>query len=184
MNNTTKKIILVDQDGVLANYHARFLHVWRAEHPEKVWIPLEDSLEHDVEKNYPPAYRDLIDEITVRKGFFGSLEPMPGAKDALEALLAMWHDVRICTAPKRDHTFCVPEKLAWIDQHLGRKWTERTIITRDKTLVQGDFLIDDKPRVAGVCKPSWEQIFYDQPYNRAWSNRRLTWVNYKEVIGL
>lgn len=183
--NIVKKIILIDQDGVLANYHKRFLEIWKAEHPEKIWVSLEDSTEHDTEKNYPPEYRDVIEEITVRKGFFGSFEPMPGARGALEILLALGHDVRICTAPKRDHTFCVPEKLAWIDKHFGRKWTERTIITRDKTLVHGDILIDDKPNVGGVvCQPSWEQVFYDQPYNRAYNKRRLNWSTYKEVLAL
>jgi len=184
MNNHKRKIILIDQDGVLANYHARFLEIWRVEHPEKVWVSLEDSREHDVDKNYPSQFHNIIDEIVVRKGFFGSFEPMPGAREALENILALGHDVRICTAPKRDHTFCVPEKLAWIDRHLGHKWTERTIITRDKTLVHGDILIDDKPNITGVCQPSWEHVFYDQPYNRAYNKRRLNWKNYKEVLAL
>lgn len=183
--NNTKKIILVDQDGVLANYLARFIEVWRSEHPEKILVPFERSLEHDIEKNYPPEYRDIIDEIVVREGFFGSFAPIDGAKEALETMLALGHDVRICTAPKRDHTFCVPEKLAWIDKYLGRKWAERTIITRDKTLVHGDILIDDKPNITGVVsRPSWEHVFYDQPYNRRFGQRRLNWSNYKEVLGL
>ena len=184
MNNTNKKIILIDQDDVLANYHARFLEIWKNEHPEKVWVSLADSAEYDVDKNYPPEYRDLIEEITVRKGFFGSLSPISGAKEALETMLVLGHDVRIVTAPKRKHTFCVPEKFAWIEKHLGQKFVERIVLTRDKTLVNGDILIDDKPNVPGVCTPSWEQVFYDQPYNRRYNNRRLTWANYQEVLGL
>lgn len=186
MNHPTNKckVILIDQDGVLANYQQRFLEIWRAEHPEKVWVPIEALTEHDTDKNYPPEYRDIIDEIVVRKGFFGSLPIIPGAKEALEDMLTRGHDVRIVTAPKRNHTFCVPEKFAWIGEHLGQKWVERIILTRDKTLVHGDILIDDKPGISGVCQPSWEQIFYDQPYNRAHDKRRLTWANYREVLEL
>lgn len=181
--NTMKKIILVDQDGVLANYHKRFLEVWRAEHPEKVWVSLEDSTEHDIDKNYPQEYQGVIEEITLRKGFYGSFEPMSGAKEALEEMLALGHDVRICTAPKRDHTFCVPEKLAWIDKHFGRKWAERTIITRDKTLVHGYILIDDKPEITGVCKPTWKHVLYDQPYNRHLiATPRITWLDYQRLL--
>jgi len=184
VRNPQRRIILVDQDGVLADYQGKLLEILKREHPHKQWLPLTALTEHDIEKNYPPEYADILEEIVLRKGFYLSLEPIAGGKEALEHLLALGHDVRICTAPKREHTFCVPEKLAWIDRYLGRKWTERTIITRDKTLIHGDILIDDKPGITGVCQPSWEQIFYDQPYNHRYEKRRLTWVNYKEVLAL
>lgn len=184
MNDTARKIILIDQDGVLGNYVARFLEIWRAEHPEKIWVSLEDSLEHDVDKNYPAEYRDIIEEITVREGFFRGIRPIEGAKEALEHMLALGHDVRICTAPKRDHTYCVPEKFAWVEKHFGGHWAQRIILTRDKTLVHGDILIDDKPNITGVRMPSWEHVFYDQPYNRAHNKRRLNWSNYCEILGL
>lgn len=179
-----RKIILIDQDGVLANYYQRFLEIWRTENPQKVWVPFEKTTDHDIDKDYPHEYRDLIEEIPLRKSFYRSLEPMQGAKEALEKMLGLGHDVRICTAPKRSHTYCVPEKFAWVEEHLGQKWTERIILTRDKTLVHGDILIDDKPTITGVHTPSWEQVFYDQPYNRAYDKRRLTWINYQEVLGL
>lgn len=177
-----QRIILVDQDGVLADYQGKLLDIWRREHPEKIWVPVEELHEHDTERNYPAAYGDLLEAITLRRGFFRSLKPIAGGKEALETLLAMGHDVRICTAPKREHAYCVPEKFAWIEEHLGKKWTDRIILTRDKTLVRGDILIDDKPQVTGICKPVWEQIFYDQTYNRMHAGKRLTWQNYKEVL--
>ncbi len=183
MNNKSL-IILVDQDGVLANYQKRLLEIWREEHPEKIWIPIEELTEHDTDKNYPPEYHNLLEEISIRNKFFGSLEPIAGGKVALEHLLALGHDVRICTAPKRNHRYCVPEKFAWVEEHLGKKWAERIILTRDKTLVHGDILIDDKPNITGIATPTWKHIFYDQPYNRAHNGQRLTWENYQEVLNI
>jgi 5'-nucleotidase len=59
------------------------------------------------------------------------------------------------------------------------------IIIRDKTLVKGDFLIDDKPEVKGNQQPEWEYILYSQPYNQGGtSRRRMTWDNWEEVIRL
>lgn len=184
MNTREQKIILVDQDGVLANYHEGLLEIWKTEHPQKIWVPAENLLHHDIDKNYPDEYGELFEEIVLRKGFYRSLPPIVGGKEALEHLLSLGHDVRICTAPKRNYRNCVHEKFEWIDEHLGQVWVERTIITRDKTLVRGDILIDDKPNITGVCKPTWEHVFYDQPYNRHHDQKRLTWQNYMEVLTL
>ena len=178
-----KLTILIDQDGVLANYQESLLCAWRSEHPEKFWIPLSEVTLHDVEKEYPREYRNMLESITLREGFFRGLSPILGAKEALETLLAMGHDIRICSSPKRNYRFCVEEKFAWVDEHLGGAWTERIILTRDKTLVHGDILIDDKPEVTGICTPTWKHILYDQPYNRHLTKQpRLTWANWKETL--
>ena len=77
------------------------------------------------------------------------------------------------------------EKLSWVERHLGREFMLRTILTRDKTLVRGNVLIDDKPEVKGVMTPEWEHILFDLPCNRnVPSKRRLTWKNYRGVLGL
>ncbi len=179
-----KKIILIDQDGVLADYQASLHVILRREHPKGPWLPLTALRHHDTEKNYPDEWKDTIEEIVLRKGFYRNLAPIAGGREALEHLLSLGHEVRICTAPKRKYRNCTLEKLEWIEEHLGQTWVERTIITRDKTFVVGDILIDDKPGITGKHTPSWEHIFYDQPYNRAHDRRRLTWANYKEVLGV
>lgn len=184
MKHTSPKIILIDQDGVLADYQSTLHKILVREHPDKTWLPLHQLAHHDTEKNYPKEYGDIIEEITLRKGFYRSFLPIKGGREALEHMQALGHDVRICTAPKRKYQNCVLEKLEWIEEHLGSTWAEQTIITRDKTLVTGNILIDDKPNITGACAPTWKQIFYDQPYNRAHSKPRLNWLNYKEVLEL
>lgn len=178
-----KKIILVDQDGVLANYQAHHLALWRLDHPEKFWIPLEAVSDHHMDNLYPDELKKVLRTIPHRKDFFRDLPVIDGGKEALEEMLACGHDVRICTSPLIAHQFCVPEKYAWVEKNLGHKWTERIIMTRDKTLVHGDILIDDKPNIVGVRTPTWKHILYDQPYNRHITGQdRLTWENYKEVL--
>ena len=184
MNTPNPLCILVDQDGVLAKYNEHLLAIWKQEHPDKIYLPPQMIVNHETEKNFPTEYEKFFEEIVLRKGFYRSLPLMEGAREALEELLALGHNVRICTAPKREYQNCTLEKMEWIDEHLGRTWTDRTIITRDKTLVHGDFLIDDKPNITGTRKPSWEHILYDQPYNNQFLQRRLTWANYKEILRL
>lgn len=38
---------------------------------------------------------------------------------------------------------------AWVEKHLGQEFLEQVILTRDKTLITGDILIDDKPDIQG-----------------------------------
>lgn len=56
------------------------------------------------------------------------------------------------------------------------------IVTKDKTLVHGDLLIDDKPRVTGTRSPAWQHVLYDQPYNRHVDAQRMTWSTWREVL--
>lgn len=44
---------------------------------------------------------------------------------------------------------CVFVQYAWVDRHLGPDFLEKVILTRDKTIVSGDILIDDKLDILG-----------------------------------
>ena len=37
----------------------------------------------------------------------------------------------------------------WVEKHLGPQFVERIILTRDKTMISGDLLIDDKEVIQG-----------------------------------
>jgi len=59
------------------------------------------------------------------------------------------------------------------------------IVTKDKTIIHGDILIDDNPDVKGVQEPTWQHILYSQPYNsQVNSKKRMTWENWESVIDL
>jgi 5'-nucleotidase len=75
--------------------------------------------------------------------------------------------------PMYEH--CVKEKYDWVAQHLGKEWTMRINLMNDKTLIRGDLLIDDKPKITGLLTPEWQHIIYDAPYNRGVPGPRMTW---------
>ncbi len=108
---------------------------------------------------------------------------MPGGREALTDLSAAGIEVFICTSPFQDYQNCVLEKFEWVDKHLGREWVKRIILTFDKTIIDADYLIDDKPRIEGLNEPRWQHIIYDHPKNRLeQTKRRLTWDNWQEVM--
>lgn len=175
-------IILVDMDGVIADFEHGFHTAWRRAHPRLPHVPVEARTTFRLIDEYPAELTEQVREVYCAPGFFLGLPPVAGACAALEALLSLGHEVRLCTSPLRRYRHCVGEKYAWAEAHLGPEWTERLILTRDKTLVRGDLLIDDNPRIHGLMTPAWEHLVYDRPYNRGAPGRRLTWATWREVL--
>jgi 5'-nucleotidase len=170
-------------DGVLADFDGSFLNYWRELHPEKFFIPLEERSTFFVKDEYPDELKPLMSEIIWGPGFFRDMPPIAGGKEALTEMDKMGFEVFICTSPLSTYQNCVLEKFEWVEKHLGSRWVNRIILTKDKTLVKADYLIDDKPEITGVeDTPSWEHILYDRPYNREVNKKRLTWENWKAVL--
>ena len=176
-------IILIDQDDVLADFNQGILARWREKYPDKPYIPLEQLTEFYFHHNYPIESRDQLIEISHAPGFIKSLPPIQGGIEALAEMEELGNDVFICTSPLSHYENCVREKYEWVEEHLGRDWTKKLILTKDKTLVSGDILIDDKSVITGVKKPDWKHILYDKPYNQSVNGKlRITWENWKEVL--
>lgn len=38
---------------------------------------------------------------------------------------------------------------AWVEKHFGPEFLEQIVLTRDKTVVSADLLIDDRPDITG-----------------------------------
>ena len=72
---------------------------------------------------------------------------------------------------------------AWVERHFGEAFLPRLILAKDKTWVHGDVLIDDKPEVTGSRTPTWQHVIFDQPFNRGADGPRMTWSNWREVLG-
>lgn len=178
-------LILIDQDGVLANFEGRLTDIFHQRHPD---VPRPtSSINFHTFENYPEQYRQELDDIPNEPDFFLSLPPIHGAVEAMHWLTRESdHQVRICTAHRRYLSNCAQGKMAWVDKHLGPEFIDLMVVTRDKTLVGGDILIDDCPTPKGsLLTPSWEHVLYDQPYNvGVEGKRRLNWTNYREVLGL
>ena len=168
-------LILLDQDNVLADFESGFRRHWRNRFGEDAPIEGKEHLFY-IRDRLPEHLQAYAAELYGTVGFFESLPPVSGAVEAARALLAAGHDVRICTAPVNQYRYCAGEKIAWVEQHLGTEWTRRVIITKDKTWVRGDILIDDKPNIEGTLPPLWQHRLYDAPHNRHLDVPRIVWA--------
>lgn len=175
-------LVLVDQDGVLADFERNVYDSVRRAHPGIRPVHPDERREFYVVRDYPDEHRAAVQALLEAPGFYADHPVMDGAKEALFGMLEDGHDVRICTAPLFPWVNCIPEKFAWIDAHLGPEWVARTVLTKDKTLVRGDVLIDDKPAITGAYVPIFEHLVFDAPYNRGAPGRRITWSDWREVL--
>jgi 5'-nucleotidase len=176
-------IILIDLDNTLAEFDAGLLAAWRAAYPSEQFVPLKERRSFHTHNDYPEALQDKVIELCHRPGFILGLQPTPGGIDAVEMMIKRGHDVRFCSSHLEDYKHCVQEKYQWTERYFGMEAIDRIIFTRDKTLIRGDLLIDDKPLITGSLTPTWEHVLYDRPYNQqANDKRRLTWDNWQEIL--
>jgi 5'-nucleotidase len=179
-------IILIDQDGPLADFETEFLRRWRTIHADRRHIAVTERRIFKLSQEYDqlsPGFRQDADQIMQTRGFFADLPLVEGAVQALQEMLDEGDDPQICTSPIMASRFCAGEKYEWVRRHLGAAWLERFNLVRDKTLVRGDVLIDDKPAVTGRLTPEWRHIIYDAPYNRSAHGARLaSWSDWRACI--
>lgn len=179
-------IILIDQDSTLADWEEGFLASWKKNHPHEIAIEINQRTQFETCLDYPEHLRYEVEKTYHAPGFFLNLKPIPRAVEAVRKMIELGHHVFICTAPLSDYEHCVIEKYQWVENHFGRDFTKRMIVTKDKTLVHGDILIDDKPEIIGLIKPTWEHVLFEAPYNRNHINGRkiINWSNWREVLKL
>uniref|UniRef100_A0A250XWS9 5'(3')-deoxyribonucleotidase, mitochondrial n=1 Tax=Castor canadensis TaxID=51338 RepID=A0A250XWS9_CASCN len=163
--------VLVDMDGVLADFEGGFLKKFRARFPDLPFIDLEDRRGFWVMEQYGrlrPELREKAISIWESKNFFLELEPLPGAVEAVKQMTNLQNtDVFICTSPMKMFKYCPYEKYAWVEKHFGPDFLEQMVLTSDKTVVSADLLIDDRPDITGAeSQPSWEHVLFTACHNQ------------------
>lgn len=156
--------ILVDMDGPVADFET---HFWNR-CVENGWEL--DCAQHEQTERYGtshvvnPAHRRLARAMVETAGWYAELPPVAGALDGLVGL-AVHADVWLCTKPLEDNPTCRDDKGAWVRRCLGGDWERRLIISPDKSMIRGDFLLDDAPKPAWYPFASWAPVIYTAPYN-------------------
>lgn len=169
--------ILVDMDGVLVDWDTGFMEQWAGR------SCVDRSKSYLMQHCVPLEFQQEAVAISRKPGFFKFLPPYPRAVEAVKHLASLpGVHVLICTSPLLSNPTCVEDKTAWIKQHFGSDWLERLILTRDKTTVRADVLIDDKPDISGSHHPTWVQLVFDHPYNRnlctkQFPHRMASWID-------
>jgi len=128
----SKPILLIDQDDVIVDFFGAAVI--------------------DLRKN--PAIKFPQSQYK----FFEKLQPIKGAIESIK-MLQEHFDVCILTRPSVHNPLCYTEKRVSIETHLGFEICVNLILCYDKTMVMGDYLVDDSIHT-GRFKPVWEHIHF------------------------
>ena len=121
-------VLYVDLDGVLAQF------------PENL---------DDVDIKIAAACRKWCDETGEHhsdfEGIFSTFKPMEGADDAISRLMQKFEVYILSTAPWKNVSSWT-EKRIWVEKNLPSLPKKKLIISNNKSLVRGAYLIDDRPK--------------------------------------
>jgi len=166
--------ILVDMDGVLADFESHLMQIYTREEPEFPVLPEYMRKGLCIDQQYEEAFPDKpetaekLREIMMRKHFFRDLPPIPQAVNKIHCLLDNPnYDVSVCTSPLTHNAYCTSEKLEWLEKYFGRRFHRKVIMTNDKTVINADFLLDDKEEITGAIeRPCFTHILVRQVHNQ------------------
>lgn len=127
-NLEEKPILYIDMDGVVADFD----HEIKKVHP--TCFELEDGDERG----------KIIDEICEADvHIFNRLRPMDGAIEAVK-LLNEYYNILFLSTPMWNVPESFTDKRHWIERHFGEIGKKKLVLSHNKHLHIGDFLIDDR----------------------------------------
>lgn len=156
-------IVLVDMDGVLADFDCYVINRLLPECPELLGAEKRDSF-YLLEAF--PSYAHRIREFTSHRGFFASLPVVEGSQEGWARIRRAGFAPRVCSRPLSRNPFSSEEKRSWLARHFGRDASEQAIITDEKFRCGGIAMIDDAPTIPGSSRAQWQHVIFDRPYNR------------------
>jgi len=113
------KIVYIDMDNVLVNFQSGI-----------------DALTNEEKE----AFKDNLDDVP---GIFSKMKPVEGAIDAYKEI-SKHYDVYILSTAPWNNPSAWTDKLLWVQKYLGDLAYKRLILSHNKNLNAGDFLIDDR----------------------------------------
>ena len=105
-------------------------------------------------------YEDRLDEVP---GIFAMMDPMPEAINAVHRLVAKYDVYILSTAPWNNPSAWA-DKVSWVSKYLDDVLHKRLILSHQKDLLKGDYLIDDRHKHgADTFEGEWIQ-FGTEPF--------------------
>ena len=138
------KIVYVDMDSVLVNFQSGI-----------------DALTEE----QILAFKDDLDDVP---GIFSMMKPVDGAVEAFKELTKHFDVYILSTAPWNNPSAWT-DKLLWVQKYLGDLAYKRLILSHNKNLNSGDYLIDDRT-ANGAGEFKGEHIHFLTKQFRGWDD--------------
>ena len=171
--------ILVDMDDTIEQLLAEWIRSVNVKFGRSATV--DEVKSWNVAAVYPGLSWEEVYMVTVEPGFWGRVEPIHGAAEGLQKLMADGHDVFIVTATYYES---VPEKMKdLLFKYFPFISWDHVIITSRKQMIRGDVLIDDG--VHNMEGGDYAKILVTAPHNTdydAEANGMIRVNNWDEIL--
>lgn len=177
-------IIKIDVDGVIRNINETLCRLYNDLFNEN--LTSENILDYDVDKTFKRIHQELglsacdyFFDLSSKEVFLNS-SPYDGVREAILDLKQSGHKVVIVTwqysLENKYNTllFLQKNKIPYDD----------ICFTRDKWMIQGDWLIDDSPEFICNKKERAKKILVNMPYNKDIDYDGIRANNLKEAVNI
>jgi 5'(3')-deoxyribonucleotidase len=187
--------ILLDVDGVLADFQSHYLGAIYAEtgmvcdaasidrwdiHETDVFIAAAKHIGIELS-----ALRKRVDAHVVKPDFCATIAVQQGAVEAVTRLQELG-DVFVVTSPWDSSPTWMHERHHWVHRHFGIP-RHHVIHTGRKHLIRGDIFVDDKLSHVEEWSAAWPNglpILFDMPHNRGTDAVGVARAGWPFIIGV
>ena len=123
------KTVLVDMDNTIVDWDGEFIRRY-ARFTDQDTAEIErlvgNRKHFEIEQNFDSSQHQKVLEVVASPGFYECLQPIPGAVEALHAMVAEGVDVKLVTAPHPSCAGnCAREKFISVERLFGTAFLER-----------------------------------------------------------
>ena len=152
--------ILVDMDDTIEQLLAALVR--KANERFRRSVTVDEITDWTIVCAYPGLEKQQILELMYEPGFWDTVEPVPGAADALKYLMDEGHQVYIVTATEFENVPAKMERVLF--RYFPFLSRDQVIITGNKQMIRGDVLIDDG--IHNLEGGEYRKILFTAPYNK------------------
>ena len=174
--------ILIDMDDTIESLLKAWVNGVNMKYGRSV--SCEDVTSWDVSAAFPGLTREEVYAVPLEQGFWKTVEPIPGAAEAIQRFMDAGHEVFIVTATPYES---VTEKMTEVlFRYFPFLTWKQLIITSRKQLIRGDVLIDDG--IHNLDGGDYIKILMTAPHNRNYDAEAIgmirvhNWAEIEEVI--
>lgn len=172
--------ILVDLDGVCADFYSRFTELYNRDFDDNLCV--SDVISWSISSVYRKATTEQMRRYFDIPGFWLGLSPIKNCRGVLRRLKDRGHDIVIVTAVPEEGKTSYWEKVFWVKQNLPFIGSDSVIAAHRKDLIKGHVLFDDGPH--NLAAFPGISCAMDAPYNKGCpcDYRVNDWLSFEKFI--
>lgn len=143
MTTTNKPVLLLDMDGIIADFNRFSIRTYNDIHGTNLDEGKCDLYIYDHDVKDPSIDKKALRKPYTEPGAFINLPLIEGSQEGV-ARLSKFFEIYLLTTHYWSNPTCVYEKEVWLQRYFPAL-ANNGIFTKHKPLVKGDVFVDDRP---------------------------------------